>query len=119
MTDPPAHFRALGRRAVSLPARIELARQPTAATLASVRLVDLGLGGACIELGETLEDGADLRLLIDAPHLWDPLALDARVTWARAGQGKEPARVGICFNSTSSKALRLIAELLEAEAFGV
>ncbi len=116
MIDPPAHFRALARRSVSLQARISLAVQPTPA---AARLVDLGLGGACIELGEALEHGTDIRLLIEAPHLWDPLALEARVTWARAAQGKEPARIGVQFSGASGKALRLVAELLEAQAFGL
>jgi hypothetical protein len=80
--------------------------------------VDLGLGGACLEFGEMLKDGTALRLLIDVPHLWDPLELDARVTWARAGAGRAPARMGVRFEGASGRTLRLLAELLEAEAYG-
>jgi len=116
MTEPVSHFRALARRAVSLPARIAQAPQPNGP--GSARLVDLGLGGACLELGELLKTGTPLRLLIDVPHLWDPLELDARVTWGRPAQGQTPARVGVRFEGASGRTLRLLAELLEAEAYG-
>jgi len=117
MTEPAPHFRALARRPVSLPARIAQAAQPINGSGAA-RLVDLGLGGACLELGQLLKDGTPLRLLIDVPHLWDPLELDARVTWARPGVGRGPARVGVRFEGASGRTLRLLAELLEAEAYG-
>jgi hypothetical protein len=115
MTEPEPHFRALARRPVSLPARISQALQPNG--LRAARLVDLGLGGACLELGEKLDDGTALRLLIDVPHLWDPLELEARVTWGRISQGRTPARMGVRFEGASGRTLRLLAELLEAEAY--
>ncbi|HVJ17308.1 MAG TPA: PilZ domain-containing protein [Polyangiaceae bacterium] len=117
MTEPVPHFRALARRPVSLPARVAQAPQPGNGTGAA-RLVDLGLGGACVELTELLKDGTALRLLIDVPHLWDPLELDARVTWSRPGVGRAPARMGVRFEGASGRTLRLLAELLEAEAYG-
>ena len=42
-------------------------------------VVDLGLGGACLELGEGFEPGRELRVLLDLPSLWDPLELTAEV----------------------------------------
>ncbi len=128
MTEPVPHFRALARRPVSLPARIAQAQrstsfggapaQPPVTGPAAARLVDLGLGGACLELGEMLKDGTSLRLLIDVPHLWDPLELEARVTWSRPAAARTPARIGVRFEGASGRTLRLLAELLEAEAYG-
>jgi hypothetical protein len=111
----PAHFRAMARRPVSLPARIADERNATAW---AARLVDLGLGGACVELAEPLSEGVRVKLLIDAPHLWDPLELEAKVAWSRAGAGTTPNRAGVRFESVSGTTLRLLAELLEAEAYG-
>jgi hypothetical protein len=72
---PPSardHFRALARRVVNLPATVEN-RDGTWPRTA--RIMDLGLGGACMELLEVVPPGTPVRLLIEAPHLWDPLAL--------------------------------------------
>ena len=110
----PSHFRAMARRPVSLPARIANGHNSTAW---AARLVDLGLGGACVELAEPLKEGARVTLLIDAPHLWDPLELEAKVAWSRAREGTNPGRTGVCFESLSGTTLRLLAELLEAEAY--
>jgi hypothetical protein len=117
MTEQVPHFRALARRPVSLAARIAQAAQPVNGSGAA-RLVDLGLGGACLEAAELLKEGTTLRLLIDVPHLWDPLELDARVTWGKLGQGRVPSRMGVRFEGASGRTLRLLAELLEAEAYG-
>lgn len=110
----PAHFRAMARRPVSLPARIAMERN---STTWAARLVDLGLGGACVELAEPMTEGARVKLLIDAPHLWDPLELEAKVAWARAAEGTTPNRAGVRFEVVSGTTLRLLAELLEAEGY--
>jgi hypothetical protein len=105
----------MARRPVRLPARIANERN---STTWAARLVDLGLGGACVELAEPMIEGAKVTLLIDAPHLWEPLELEAKVAWSRAAEGTTPNRSGVRFERVSGTTLRLLAELLEAEAYG-
>jgi hypothetical protein len=57
-----------------------------------------------------------VRLLIEAPHLWDPLALDAQIAWLRVVEGG--ALVGVRFEHPSGPTLRTLTELLEADAYG-
>lgn len=106
----------MARRPVSLPARIASERSTT---VRAARLVDLGLGGAGVELTEPIKDGESVQILIDAPHLWDPLELEAKVAWTRVGEGKAPNRAGVRFERVNGKTLRLLAELLEAEAYAL
>src|SRR5262249_36854799 len=44
-----------------------------------IRIVNLSLGGACIEVSDLLMPGTSLELEIVAPTLWDPLVLQGRV----------------------------------------
>jgi PilZ domain len=111
--SPRDHFRALARRVVNMPAMVEN-RDGTWPRTA--RIMDLGLGGACMELLEVVPPGAPVRLLIEAPHLWDPLALDAQIAWLRVVEGG--ALVGVRFEHQSGTTLRTLTELLEAEAYG-
>jgi hypothetical protein len=109
---PAPHFRALARRVVNLPATVEN-RDGTWPRTA--RIMDLGLGGACMELLEVVPPGTPVRLLIEAPHLWDPLALDAEIAWLRVVEGGAVA--GVRFEHHSGTTLRTLTELLEAEAY--
>lgn len=103
---PQAHFRSF-------------ARQPTKwwVVLTGVgrerraRLRDLGLGGAGLELAEEVPLGASVGVRIDAPHLWDPLFLSARVTWVRA---RRPAlyHAGVAFEAFSPATMHQLVELL-------
>jgi hypothetical protein len=77
----------------------------------SARLIDLGLGGACLELAERCERGDSLSVELDVPGLWDPLVLEAEVAWCEA-RTEGAARVGVTFKQPSGKSLRLIAEAL-------
>lgn len=106
--EPAQHFRALARHAASLPARLST---PGAAAPHAVRLVDLGLGGACFEIDERYERGERLMVHIDLPGLWDPLVLEAEVAWCEP-RGPGATRAGVRFTQPSGRSLRLIAEAL-------
>jgi hypothetical protein len=85
-----------------------------------VHVIDLGLGGARLEATETIEAGTIVELVIETPHLWDPLKLQGAVAWARALPASEGsgAQIGVRFEHASGRSVRTLSELLEAEAFG-
>ncbi len=85
-----------------------------------VRIVDLGLGGACVEASDSAASGTHVELVIDTPHLWDPLTLSGAVVWSRSVPDPEGggALIGVRFDHTAGGSVRTLSELLEAEAFG-
>jgi Tfp pilus assembly protein PilZ len=109
---PERHFRASPRRSVSLPA--------TVATQADgpkpARVLNLGLGGACVELPTPLDLGAAVTLRVSAPNLWDPLIVPARVAWVRAAAGGK-TEAGFAFDHSEKAALPALMELLVAYRF--
>jgi len=121
---PPAtasHFRALSRQAVSLPGALRAtASAQEVLWNRDVRVVDLGLGGACLEISEALPAGTAVELVIDTPHLWDPLTLNGAVAWHRTLADPEDggALLGVRFDHSTGTSVRTLTELLEAEAFG-
>lgn len=84
----------------------------------AARLVDLGLGGACVALAETVPVGSPVALVIDAPHLWNPLSIDGVVAWVGEERTGPQTFLGIEFRPESGALLRTLTELLEAAAFG-
>jgi PilZ domain len=117
------HFRAGSRQAVSLAAALHGPGTDTdrgAAWSRDVRVVDLGLGGACIEASDSVARGTQVELVLDTPHLWDPLTLSGVVAWTRDLPDPEGggALLGMRFEHTTGSTVRTLAELLEAEAFG-
>ena len=103
------HFRAFARRAVNLPATLgTLADGPRPA-----RLVDLGLGGACVELRAPLKIGLAVTLEVTAPNLWDPLIVPAKVAWSRSG-ADGATLAGVAFDHAGKSALPALVELLAA-----
>lgn len=112
-----AHFRALSRQSVNLPGAL---KAHDTAWNRDVRVVDLGLGGACVELSEVVATGTPVDLVIDTPHLWDPLTLTGSVAWSRALADPEGggAMLGVQFTHENGASVRTLTELLEAEAFG-
>jgi hypothetical protein len=84
-----------------------------------VRVVDLGLGGARVEAPDAVEAGTVIELVIETPHLWDPLTLNGAVAWARTLNESEGggAHIGVRFDLATGGAVRTLTELLEAEAF--
>jgi hypothetical protein len=102
------HFRSFARFPVEAPLWVS----PLGATYEqAVRLVDLGLGGVCFEIAETLERGQRLRLELELPGLWDRLTLHAEVVWTRpASDGM--TRIGVRFTRPTGRTLRVLAENL-------
>jgi hypothetical protein len=81
----------------------------------AARLVDLGLGGAGIRFGEPPAKGERVILVLEAPHLWEPLRLEAEIAWRHTS---EETRAGLVFRHQAGTTLRAIARLLEATLFG-
>lgn len=110
------HFRAVARQAVNLTGAL---RASELVWNRDVRVVDLGLGGARVEAPEAIEAGTSIELVIEAPHLWDPLTLTGAVAWARTLPDSEGggAQIGVRFRLETGGSVRTLTELLEAEAF--
>jgi Tfp pilus assembly protein PilZ len=104
-----AHFRAFPRRELALRASVETSLNGTR----PARLINIGLGGACLELPDRLEVGQRATLHVEIPVLWDPLVAEGRVVWA----DPERARIGLCFDHTNTRLLRPLVELLGAGEF--
>ncbi|MEO6598307.1 MAG: PilZ domain-containing protein [Polyangiaceae bacterium] len=118
-----SHFRAGSRHAVSLAGALHGAganTDPGVPWSRDVRVVDLGLGGACIEASDSVAQGTDVELVLDTPHLWDPLTLGGVVAWTRKLPDPEGggALIGVRFEHSTGGTIRTLTELLEAEAFG-
>lgn len=127
------HFRAYARRRVDLGATL---RDRQTADEQPVRVRDLGLGGACIELadarpgdaaagwpsstprpGTTVELDAAVSLEVTAPTLWDPLPLRGTIAWIRRGGAGKPTRAGVRFEHHDAAALYALHHLLGAHIF--
>ncbi len=109
------HFRSLARRSVNLRATL----RGDGGVELPARLVDLGLGGACLQLDAAAAKlpGDRVELEVMAPHLWDPLKLDARIVWNRDRPEDRCHRVGLRFQHQSGAVLRALSELLGAEGY--
>lgn len=118
------HFRAHGRRRVSLAATL---RRPLGDAAGNrrpegerVRIRDIGLGGACVEaqsFEQPLRLEAQVVLEVTAPTLWDPLVLRGRVAWLRQGRADEPSRFGVRFDHAEQGGLFALFHLLGASTF--
>src|SRR5689334_10492316 len=109
MAEPRVdHFRTHAR--ISLDGALSVS--PLGATHDLVaKLVDLGLGGTCFEIGESFEPGQRLRLEFELPGLWDRLTVHGEVAWSRAVDGGR-TRVGVRFTRPTGQTLRILAENL-------
>jgi Tfp pilus assembly protein PilZ len=105
------HFRAFARRAVTLAVTIS-----TEAGSRPAKLVNLGLGGACVVLSEKTEPGRVVTLEVHAPNLWDPLVVVARVAWVSAS-GSRSVLAGLSFDHSDRAALPSLVELLGAYGY--
>ena len=77
------------------------------------RLLNLGLGGACVSVGAALDVGGVVTLEVTAPNLWDPLVVPATVAWLR-WEGRVTAHAGLAFNHALLSGLPALVELLVA-----
>jgi hypothetical protein len=116
------HFRAHGRRKVSLAAKVRRLPEPgalggPAPPSEAGRVVDLSLGGACVRLHVAAAPYRDAMVTVEimAPTLWDPLALRARVVWVRSTS--EGTSLGLRFEHAEGGALTSLVQLLGAHAF--
>jgi PilZ domain len=106
------HFRAHARHRVDLEGRLRTGESVSL----GVRLRDLGLGGACVELVDVTAPALDVEgpiaLEVTAPSLWDPLILPGKVAWMRRIKPERRVRVGLRFELREVGALRGILKLL-------
>jgi Tfp pilus assembly protein PilZ len=75
--------------------------------------VDLGLGGACVEVRSPLRIGLSVTVEVTAPNLWDPLIVPAKVAWIRSS-APGASLVGLAFDHAGKAALPALVELLAA-----
>ncbi|MEO8905947.1 MAG: PilZ domain-containing protein [Polyangiaceae bacterium] len=110
------HFRAQSRKPVTL---VGVLRPATIDVVGNrdVHVVDLGLGGAGVEVSDSVPVGTEVEIEIDTPHLWDPLTLSGVVAWELTLEAGG-RRLGVRFKHGTGSSLRALAELLDAEAFG-
>jgi hypothetical protein len=124
------HFRAHARRRVDLDASL---RGRDGGFSHSARIRDLGLGGACLEIGDPtgsaallsgeprgaggVEREAQVSLEVMAPTLWDPLLLTGRIAWVRRGTAGRPARAGVRFEHRDPASLFALFQLLGAHVY--
>jgi PilZ domain len=107
------HFRAHGRRQVEITAM--LGRPPSEAPQ-PIRLINLSLGGACVEVGAALAVGTWVSVEILAPTLWDPLILRGRVVWIRDVRGSA-VRAGLHFEHSDAARAFALFELLDVHDY--
>lgn len=111
------HFRAHARHRVDLDGRLRVGESASYA----VRLRDMGLGGACVDLVEATASSAldvegPVALEVTAPMLWDPLVVPGKVAWLRRIKPERRLRVGVRFELRDVGTLRGIVKLLNAPA---
>ena len=83
----------------------------------AVRLRDLGIGGACVELAEatpqaSLDVEGPIALEVTAPSLWDPLVVPGKIAWLRRVKPERRVRLGVRFELRDAAALRGILKLV-------
>ena len=106
-----ARFRAHARRKVRLRGVLSHAR---AGWQREAEVADLGLGGACVKLSETLAVGDQVALSLVAPTLWDPLTIPGKVAWVGPPTRLDPARAGVAFAPADAAAVFALFELIGA-----
>jgi hypothetical protein len=114
------HFRAHARRRVELSATL----QGRDGSWQQVRIRDLSLGGACVEIPEMPAHGGvpvdretAVMLEVTAPSLWDPLILRGKIAWVRRGSHGRPTRAGIRFEHRDAPAIFALFQLLGAHVY--
>ena len=111
------HYRAHLRKPVRLQAEIVALRVVEEHIVS--RIVDLGLGGAGLEMNAPLTQGERLRVTLSAPTMWDPLVIDAVVAWTHPASRppseavtSEPIRAGVAFDYATPSAVLALFKML-------
>jgi hypothetical protein len=104
-------FRAHARRKVRLRGVLW---HPRAGWQREAEVANLGLGGACVRLMETLIVGDKVTLSLVTPTLWDPLGVPGRIAWVGPATRLEPGRAGVAFEPTDAAAVFALFEMLGA-----
>lgn len=100
------HFRAWPRRPADAPVLLRLGQSERRA-----KLVNVGIGGACLHLDAPLTLGALIDVVLHAPNRWDPLVMPARVAWTKG------ARAGVAFQPTRDGDVYDLFEMLGTQVF--
>lgn len=106
------HYRAHARHGVTFAGELALGD----AERIGVRVVDLGIGGAGVEIDRAVALGERVTLHVAAPSLWEPLVVAAEARWC---QPRDAAafRAGLRFALRSNRTLRSLLELLAEDAY--
>ncbi len=78
-------------------------------------MVNLSLAGACLQVATPLEPGIPIRLEVNAPDLWDPLKLPAKVVWL--DKVDDGYRAGVQFQYDNAKLAGWLLDILTPEAY--
>ncbi|HQB46480.1 MAG: PilZ domain protein [Deltaproteobacteria bacterium ADurb.Bin207] len=105
-------FRRVARRGVRMTAILRIDGNPADCP---VTLLDLGLGGARLQIEQALPTGTEAWLELMTPLRWDPLVLRSKVVWSRYDSGK--SLVGLQFFHESHSLLYSLFELLNTSEF--
>jgi hypothetical protein len=123
---PRDHFRAHGRVSVQIQALL----RPAGSSELSVKIRDLGFGGAGVEVIRSsrepsssatpnpidLAAGTPVVLEVVAPVLWDPLYLSGHIAWSLSKEaGDLPARAGISFDQLGATTLLSLFDILGSD----
>ncbi len=111
---PANHFRAHARRNVSLPALVSSAPGDWERR---ARVVNLGLGGACLEIAGPVQPAEPLTVVLTTPTLWDPLTVAAQVAWQEPSDDAEPHRVGVRFAYGAGAPLDALVEIVATSGY--
>jgi hypothetical protein len=103
------HFRSIARRPVSLRASVTT---DTGEVGVSAQVIDLGLGGACLQVSEPFTQGQRVCIQLEAANLWNPLLVYGLVAWQRSISGGASTRVGIRFEHQSGATLLALVDLI-------
>lgn len=76
---------------------------------------NIGLGGACLIIGQYVSSEDILAVSFITPATWDPLVLRGRVAWVRTDEAMR--RVGLAFEHESAQAVLALYELIVALAY--
>ena len=112
------HFRAFARQPVDYAAEVRAQGR-----IANAKLINLGLGGACLELdtdtGESaLGLGAVIDVALSLPSAWQVIEIRATVVWAQGADPKHsPWLIGVEFQQLDAHATEQLLEVLMPVVF--